>query len=112
MILDILMISLITCYIVDVTDIIDNLKRLIWKWVFDKKREYQDFRLKPLDCSLCLTFWICIIYLIATKNFNLNGILLVCIFSFLTTYISKLYRIVGILIDVLEDKIFKLITNL
>ena len=36
--------------------IIDEIKILIWKWL--RKEPYKEYRLKPLDCSLCMSFWI------------------------------------------------------
>lgn len=88
--LDILVISAIVVFIVDISGVIDSIKRFIWRWVFGNKREYDYFNLKPFDCSLCMTFWVGIIWLICTNQFGLYMLLWVCICAFFTSVIKDL----------------------
>ena len=81
--LDLLLIQVIVVCIVDISGFIDSVKSGI-KWVLTKGRmSSSDYRLKPFDCSLCMTFWCCIIYLLVTGNFSLvyiaYSLLLACL---------------------------------
>lgn len=60
------MICLILVFIIDISGIIDEIKHLIWKVVVGKKRQYQSFKFKPVECSLCMTWWCGLIYLCFT----------------------------------------------
>lgn len=107
--LELLIISIIVCFVVDISGIIDTIKYTIWKWVFNNKKEYQEFRLKPFDCSLCMTFWIGLIYII--PNFNLINLLCVCLFASISEEISNTLLIIKNIIHRVQDEIILLITN-
>lgn len=82
--LDILIISFIWTFIIDLTDIMDFIKRKIWKYAFGS-RPYQPFSMKPFDCPLCLSWWSGILYLILTHSFSFPSLGFVALVSFLTT---------------------------
>ena len=104
MILDIFLITTIICFIVDISGIIDTIKNIIWKWVFNGKREYREFRLKPLDCSLCMTFWIGLIW-ISIFDFTLLNFVYVCLFATLSEQISNFIIIIKQLVQCTQDAI-------
>lgn len=54
---------------------------------------FKNFK-KPLSCATCMTFWTCIVYLLFTKNFNLEGIALSCLCSFLASPLTDLLLVV------------------
>ena len=56
--LELLALAFIVVYIVDETGIVDSLKTFIKRWLNVKS----DITLKPLDCSLCMTHWVCLAY--------------------------------------------------
>ena len=107
MILDILLITVIVCFIVDISGIIDTIKIAIWKWL-RKNEPFQDYRLKPIDCVLCMTFWCGLLYIIFNE-FTIYSIAIVCIFSLLSEQISNLLRLIQYLFQRLIDII---ITNI
>lgn len=86
MIIKLLIITCLIVWIIDLTDIVTYLKKLIWKWVWNSK-PYKEFTIKPLDCSLCMTWWIGLIYILVMGQFNILMIGLVGLFSFLTPVI-------------------------
>ena len=56
--LDLLALAFIVVYIIDETGIVNSLKTFIKRWLNVKS----DITLKPLDCSLCMTHWVCLVY--------------------------------------------------
>lgn len=102
--INVLILTTIVCFIVDVSGIVDSVKRRIWKWLF-KDREYNEFQLKPFDCSLCLSFWVGLIYIICLGQFNIPMIGYVCLMSLLSGVITKMMKLVVIFLEVVQDKI-------
>lgn len=111
MILQILMINIILCFIIDISGIIDTFKGWIWKWLF-KDKTYREYRLKPFDCSLCMCFWAGLIWLIAQGEFTLFNIMTVCLLAALTEQITNAIILFKQLIARLQDAIQDLITKL
>lgn len=58
--LELLALAFIVVYIVDETGIVDSFKAFIKRWLNTKS----DITLKPLDCSLCMTHWVCLVYVL------------------------------------------------
>lgn len=48
-----------------------------------------DYRLKPIDCSLCMTFWIGIIYLLIVNEFTLPYFGFVCLLACFSNLIKS-----------------------
>lgn len=101
--IELLIINVIICFIVDISGVIDSIKYGIWKWVFNGKRDYQEFRLKPFDCSLCMTFWIGLIYII--PNFNLINLLCVCLFATISEEMTYFILSIKYLIHSIIDQL-------
>lgn len=111
MCIDLLMIAIIVCFIVDISGIIDSVKRMIWKWIFNDKIVYSDFRLKPFDCSLCLTFWCGLIYLFVVGSFSIFGMMVVCIIAALSENITNFIAITKMCVSFITDRIISIITK-
>lgn len=60
MIWKLLTISSLALMIADLTPFVNNFKL-----------RYNIRRIKPLDCSLCLSFWIGVVYILITKDYDL-----------------------------------------
>lgn len=105
MILELLMISVIVCFIIDISGIVESIESALSKWLKGKAQIP-----KPFNCSLCMTFWVGLIYVICVDCTLLN-VLLVCVVSALTEPISKCIMIVRELISWVFDKIMSLITK-
>ena len=58
--LELLALAFIVVYIVDETGIVNSFKTFIKRWLNTKS----DITLKPLDCSLCMTHWVCLVYVL------------------------------------------------
>lgn len=62
--LHLLIIAVIVCYIVDITGIVGSIKSTLKSWLKIKG----DVSLKPFDCSLCMTHWISLIYVLLNNT--------------------------------------------
>lgn len=65
--LELLALAFIVVYIVDETGIVDSFKTFIKRWLNTKS----DISLKPLDCSLCMTHWVCLVYVLIFGNLDI-----------------------------------------
>ena len=84
MVIDLLLITLIIVFIIDLSGVINSIKYLISFWLTKGKITKTDYRLKPLDCSLCMSFWVNLIYIICLNQVRLLNILVICILAFFT----------------------------
>lgn len=103
MILDLFILTIIVVFIIDLSGIIDTLKRVIWKLFF--KSSFQEFELKPLDCSLCMTWWSCLGYIIITNQFSLYSICVCALFSFSADLVGTILHAVKDIFGLLLNKI-------
>jgi hypothetical protein len=80
---ELLYIAVISTFIADISQFANTVKRPLEKWL-DIRIE----TLKPLDCPLCLTFWLSTIYLII-RGFSLDMWCLACVYSAMTPAIGE-----------------------
>lgn len=104
MIINLLLIATIVCYVVDISGVINSTKIFIWWLVFKNEKQFNNFNLKPFDCSLCMVFWVGLIYIIFT-DFTLLNIFYVCMLSFLSSTITYFLNIIKDIIIFLLNKI-------
>lgn len=104
---------LLTCiivFIIDLSGFVDEMvKRLYYKYI--KVGDYHTLipKLKPLTCSLCLSFWAGIIYLLITSQFSILMLGYVCLLSFLTPIIGDILIMIKDVINKIINLIYKLI---
>lgn len=106
--LEVLVISAIISFIIDISGVMDSIKYAIWRWAFNGKREYKDFNLKPFDCSLCMTFWVGLIYIIIT-GFSIWLLLWVCFCALISNVLGDIMILIKDLLIKGIDKIEKTI---
>lgn len=85
MIVNLLLITLIIVFIIDLSGIIDSIETLLSKFLNGKARVP-----KPFSCSLCMTWWVGLIYLLCIHQFTLIWISIVALFAFLTPVFSAI----------------------
>ncbi len=111
--LELLALAFIIVYIVDETGIVDSFKVLIKRWLNTKS----NISLKPLDCSLCMTHWVCLVYVLIFGNFSIFVYLYILFLSCNTDNIYTLIQKVSwhvkiciiffaLLIELFSKKIF------
>ena len=104
---------ILTCiivFIIDLSGFVDEMvKRLYYKYI--KVGDYHTLipKLKPLTCSLCLSFWVDLIYLLITSQFTIIMIGYVCLLSFLTPIIGDILVMIKDVLNKIINLIYKLI---
>ena len=105
LLINILLIAIIAVFIIDLSGAINNLVKPIVRKILHLSPN-ADIHLPLIGCSLCVTFWVGLIYLLAAKAFALPGIVAVCIVSFLTPIISDTLILCKDLLTKLIDLIY------
>lgn len=87
MLFNLIIIAFICVFIIDYSGFIDQADRALTKLL---KSKVQLHIPKPFSCSLCSTWWACLIYLICTSNFTLPNIALTALVCILTPEILSI----------------------
>ena len=88
---------LITCtvsYIVDVSGWTSHWKKAFSAYLTGGPGT-DDWSIKPFDCSLCMTFWSCLIYAFCVNKLTLDAILFTCLMSLLSMPIAFAWSLLG-----------------
>lgn len=88
--INLLMINIMITYIWQISGFIDEIKRLVWKILWKNNIPYKNFDFKPFTCSICMTFWISILYILIMNNFSLFYIFMCIINSYLNPIIYNI----------------------
>ena len=100
---------LLTCcivFIVDLSGISNTIKKMLWLWLKPNK-QYQDFNVKLITCSLCLTHHILLLYIIFLGEFCITNYFIICLLSFATPIIKDtLVLIKDILVKIIDTLYF------
>ena len=97
--------AIIICYLIDLSNVVTSIKRIVWKWLF-KNKPFQNYELKPLDCSLCMVHHILLVYLFIVGEFSIFTYCFVCLLSFQSANITNLLICLNDLITKITNKIF------
>lgn len=84
-VIELILLMMIVVYIIDVSGVVNSLKRLISNILTKGTIITDNYSLPLFGCSLCMTFWCGLIYLIVNQVFTIPYISLVCLLSLLTT---------------------------
>lgn len=107
--LNLLLIGCILVFIIDISGVVDSIKRGL-SWLITKGRIVtEDFSLKPFECSLCMTFWCGLLYLLVIGEFTIVKIAFVCLIAYGTKIIKSILYLLGdVLISIInkiEDRL-------
>ena len=78
-IIDIILVALVTIYIVDLSGFTETLLKVISAYKGRKITE-----LKPFTCSLCMVWWVCLIYAAIAGILTLPVVALIALLSLLS----------------------------
>lgn len=86
--INLILLAVIVCFIVDLSGVVDSIKHFIWKrWI--KVGDYHQLSLKPLSCSLCSVWWTGLLYLLLTPGaFTIPWVFAVAMLSLFSSRIS------------------------
>ena len=105
MIIELILIQLIIVYIIDLSGAVESFKLFISKILTKGKIQTTNFDLKPFTCSLCMTWWLGLIYLLICHSFTIPYIALVALLSFLTPLSSSILLLIKDLAIFLVNKL-------
>lgn len=106
-ILDLFLIAVIVVCIVDLSGFVGTLKSVLSKVLTKGKISNSDYQLKPFDCSLCMTFWIGLIYLIIYNQLTLLNTSILLLIAVSTPIINDTIRLIQDLITKIINIIYK-----
>lgn len=95
MFIKLLILQIIIVFIIDLSGFINNLKSFISKQLTGHNFKVS---LKPFDCSLCMTFWVCIIFTLVNSEFTLVNLLITSLLSYFTPITNSILLIIKDLI--------------
>ena len=78
-IIDLILVALVTIYIVDLSGFTETLLKVISAYKGRKITE-----LKPFSCSLCMVWWVCLIYAVIVGNLTIPVVALIALLSLLS----------------------------
>lgn len=105
-IIDLLLVAVVWVFVLDLSGFWDEVTTKVSGWLTNG-RVRRPFSLKPFSCSLCMTFWTGLVYLLATGHMTLPMVAYVCMLAYLTPRIKD-----GLLVlDALLAKLFDLINT-
>lgn len=104
---------ILTCiivFIIDLSGFVDEMVKLLY-YKYIKVGDYHTLipKLKPFTCSLCLSFWVGIIYLLITRQFTILMIGYVCLLAFLSPIIGDILVMIKDVLNKVINLIYKLI---
>lgn len=102
-IIDLLLITIIITYTVGISGFVEVIKEKIWNYLYNPI-PYTNWSLKPLDCPICLTFWVGLIYLFIIKDITLLNITIVCLYSLFQPIINNIIILIRELLIKLTNK--------
>lgn len=84
---DLFSILIISVLVIDISGFVHSIKVAIGKFLGISPNS---FRIRPFDCSFCMTFWVSLIYLLVVGRFTLLNIAIVLLLCCLTTPLKNL----------------------
>lgn len=105
LLLNLLAITVIVVFIVDLSGFQDTAKRIIWRILKGKDKPYKDFSMKFPFCSLCMSHHCMVIWLLCTGHFSLIMWMVVCLISFSSIHIKALLETISDMLVKAENKI-------
>ena len=88
-IIDLILVALVTIYIVDLSGFTETLLKVISAYKGRKITE-----LKPFSCSLCMVWWVCLIYAAIVGNLTIPVVALIGLLSLLSVPFGQLLMLI------------------
>lgn len=100
--LNLFILSMIIVFIIDLSGIITAIENKLSKWL-----KCQASIPKPWSCSLCMCWWVGLIYLICTSTFTIPMIGYVALLSLMTNPIYNMLLFIRDLLNSIVNKLYK-----
>lgn len=102
--INILLIGLILVFALDVSGFYQEITSVISGWMTNGKIK-KPIMVKPFSCSLCMTFWTSLVYVIVLNQFSIPMLAYICLIAFLTPVFNDIMVLVRELLKTLIIKI-------
>lgn len=102
--INILLIAAVWVFLLDLSGAWNEITSMVAGWLTSGKVK-KPFQLKPFSCSLCMTFWTGLVYLLCVGQLTLPNVAYVCLVAFMTPRIKDVLQVV----DAAVAKLFDLI---
>ena len=99
-IIDLILVALVTIYIVDLSGFTET-----WLSFLSHYKGRKITELKPFSCSLCMVWWVCLIYAAIVGNLTIPVVALIALLSLLSVTCGQLLMLI-------REAIFKVINKL
>ena len=88
-IIDLILVALVTIYIVDLSGFTET-----WLSFLSHYKGRKITELKPFSCSLCMGWWVCLIYAAIVGNLTIPVVALIALLSFLSVPCGQLLMLI------------------
>lgn len=102
--IDLLLITTILVFIIDLSGFTQSIQTILKKWLKTNK----DIVIKPFMCSLCMTFWIGIIYALIMHSLSIPILAFITLLAFMTPVIKDMLKLIQDLIIALINVIYNI----
>lgn len=111
-ILDLLFLTVIICFVIDLSGFVQSIKRQFLRKVMKiNKPDASTLHWPPFDCSRCMSFYTNLIYLLIVGKFTLPYIALVAFLALISSNISGLMLTIKDYLSTFENWLQKIIQN-
>lgn len=107
MIIQLLLISTIWTLILDLCGFSLTVDKFLYRLIYKKRTFRDDAHFPPFDCSLCMTFWTGLLFLLLNHSLTIFYIVMLLLFAWSTTIQKDLLILFKDLIIKLVDIIYK-----
>ena len=101
--IDLFEITIIVVIIVDISGFIDSIKNLIGKVL-----GINNVKLKPLDCSFCVNWWLSLAYLLITNELSITAVMVTLLLSTMTPIIKDAIYLIRDFLGKIISKIYNI----
>ena len=98
--IDLILVALVTIYIVDISGFTET-----WLNILSNYRGRKITGLKPFSCSLCMVWWVCLLYAVIVGNLTIPVVALIALLSLLSVPCGQLLLLI-------REAFLKVITKL
>lgn len=102
---DLLLVALITIYVVDLSGFTDS-----WRSALARFLHVKDLKpLPPFDCSLCMVWWVCLTFLLASGKWSLPMVAFSALLSYLSYPLRQMLKLLQELLLALTNILFDIL---
>lgn len=94
--LTLILIAVIAVVIIDMSGLVPAVRGAVARFLTKHGRptDAENVRLKPFDCSFCMTFWVGLGFLLGTRSFSVGALAVLCLVALSTVIIDDALRMV------------------